>query len=232
MFLLGTIVNTLAILAGTLIGSRFSSIPSRLKSTVMQGMALFVIVLGLSMALSGIQDTLYIVFSMVIGSALGAWFDIEGKLELLGTKIESKLGSSSGKIAEAFVFASLVYCVGSMAVVGAIQSGVNGQNTILYTKSVLDGFSAIIFTSAMGIGVGFSALPVFLYEGLIATLAYIFGSALHSSILIQDMSAVGGVLILAIGINLLDIKKIQVGNMLPAMVVVVILRWAGIHLHI
>lgn len=229
MFLIGTAVNTISIIVGTLIGSLFSSIPERLKTTVMQGVGLFVVALGLSMALSGISDTLYIVFAVVIGSILGAWWNIEERLQRMGQVVEGKLGRSSGRLAEAFVFASLVYCVGSMAVVGAIQSGMNGQNTILYTKSVLDGFSAIVFTSTMGIGVGLAAIPVFLYEGLIALLAYLFGSALHSPILITDMTSVGGILIMAIGINVLEIKKLQVGNMLPAMAVVVILRWVGLH---
>ncbi|MCY0875458.1 MAG: DUF554 domain-containing protein [Firmicutes bacterium] len=229
MFLLGTLVNTVSILLGTTIGSLFSSIPERLKTTVMQGVGLFVVALGLSMALSGISDTLYIVFAVVIGSILGAWWNIEDGLQRFGKYVESKIGKTNGQMAEAFVFASLVYCVGSMAVVGAIQSGMNGQNTILYTKSVLDGFSAIVFTSTMGIGVGLAAIPVFLYEGLIALLAYLFGSALHSEILITDMTSVGGILIMAIGINVLEIKKLQVGNMLPAMLVVVVLRWLGLH---
>lgn len=229
MFLLGTIVNTMAIVVGTVIGSLFSSIPERLKTTVMQGVGLFVVALGLSMALSGIGDTLYIVFAVVLGSILGALLDIEARLQRVGRVIELKMGRSSGKTAEAFVFASLVYCVGSMAVVGAIQSGMNGQNTILYTKSVLDGFSAIVFTSTMGVGVGLAAIPVFLYEGAIALLAYLFGSAMHSPILITDMTSVGGILIMAIGVNVLEIKRLQVGNMLPAMVVVVILKWTGMH---
>lgn len=229
MFLLGTIVNTAAILLGTLIGSRFSSIPQRLKSTVMQGMGLFVVALGVSMALSGLADTLLIVSSIVIGSLIGAWMNLEERLESLGRRLESKLGRQAGSVAEAFVFASLVYCVGSMAIVGAIQSGLEGQNTILYTKSVLDGFSAIVFTSTMGVGVGLAAIPVFLYEGGLAALSYVFGSELHNTFIITDMTAVGGILILGIGLNVLEIKRLQVGNMLPAMLVVVIMKWIVMH---
>jgi len=229
VFLLGTIVNTAAILLGTLIGSRFSSIPQRLKSTVMQGMGLFVVALGTSMALSGLADTLLIVSSIVLGSLIGAWLNLEDRLESLGRRLESKLGRQAGSVAEAFVFASLVYCVGSMAIVGAIQSGLEGQNTILYTKSVLDGFSAIVFTSTMGVGVGLAAIPVFLYEGGLAALSYAFGSELHNTLVITDMTSVGGILILGIGLNVLEIKRLQVGNMLPAMLVVVIMKWVAMH---
>ena len=230
MFLLGAIVNSIAIMIGASIGFRFHHIPERIKNTVMQGIGLFVIALGLSMALDAPRDTLFIVLSIVIGGAIGSWWRIEERLAQIGVALEGKFGHASGEVYEGFMFASLVFCVGSMAVLGGIQSGVDGQNNILYTKSVLDGFSALIFTSTMGLGVGLAAIPVFLYEGAIATLAYFFRGDFHSVPIIMDMTAVGGLLIAGIGINILGLKKIMVGNLLPSLVVVVMLRLTGEHL--
>lgn len=230
MFLLGPIVNTIAILLGTLIGTRLRGMPDRMKTTVLQGLGLFVITLGLSMVLSAPGgDVIYIVLSVVLGGVLGAWWNIEAMLEQFGAWCQSKFRSGETRVGEAFVFASLVYGVGSMAILGAIQSGLSGQNTILYTKSLLDGFSGIIFTTVMGPGIALSAIPIFIYEGGIATVSHFFGGNLHSVPITADVTAVGGILILGIGINILEIKRIQVANLLPAMLVVAIVRWLSIH---
>ncbi|KYP80774.1 DUF554 domain-containing protein [Ferroacidibacillus organovorans] len=230
MFFAGPIVNTAAILIGTFIGAVFHRIPERLKITVMQGMGIFVAVLGVSMALQAPGDTLYVVLSIVVGGVIGSLFDLEGKLEMFGSWLESKLGHSGGKLSQAFVFASLVYGVGSMAILGSIQSGVSGKNTILYLKSALDGFSSVIFTSTMGIGIGLSAFPILLYEGGLAAIAHYFGAHLRNAVIISDVTAVGGILIVGIGLNVLEIAKIRVGNLLPSMFVVALFRYIGLHL--
>lgn len=218
MFLLGTVVNALAVLVGSVIGLVLPSIPERMKSTIMQGLSLTVILIGFSMALSDMKDILLIIISVVLGALLGEWIDIEAGLLRFGQAVEKRAKRlGNGQIAEAFVAASLLFCVGSMAIVGAIQSGVSGDNTTLYAKSTLDFFSSIVFTSTLGFGVALSALAVFVYEGLIATLAYFAGTALNSAAVIGVMTATGGLLIVGIGINILGLKKIAVGNLLPAM---------------
>ncbi|KUO96629.1 hypothetical protein ATW55_00165 [Ferroacidibacillus organovorans] len=225
----GPIVNTIAIMVGSFIGLVFHRIPERLKVTVMQGMGIFVAVLGISMALQAPNDTLYVILSLVVGGVVGSLMDLEGKLETFGSWLETKLGRSGGKLSQAFVFASLVYGVGSMAILGSIQSGVSGKNTILYLKSALDGFSSVIFTSTMGIGIGLSAFPILLYEGGLAAIAHYFGADLRNAVIISDVTAVGGILIVGIGLNVLEIVKIRVGNLLPSMLVVALLRYAGLH---
>ncbi len=230
VFLLGTLVNAVAVVIGSFIGWRLHRIPDRLKSTVLHGMGLFTIALGISMAIQGLSDALYIVLAIVIGGVLGSWWDIEGHLDQLGCMIERRLGGGKQGISRGFVFATLIFCVGSMAIVGSIQSGMSGQNNILFTKSVMDGFSSIIFTSTLGIGVGLAAIPIFLYQGMIATLAHIFGNYLNSPVLITDLTATGGILILGIGMNIMEVKKIQVANLLPSLVVVISLHWMVSHL--
>ena len=230
LFLLGPIVNTVAILLGTLVGTRLQGMPERMKTTVLQGLGLFVIPMGLSMFLSAPGgDVIYIVLSIVLGGVLGAWWNIELRIERFGVWCQSKFKSEENRVGEAFVFASLVYGVGSMAILGAIQSGLSGQNTILYTKSLLDGFSSIIFTTVMGSGVALAAIPIFIYEGGIATIAHFFGANLHSAPITADVTAVGGILIMGIGINILELKRIQVANLLPGMLVVAVVRWLSIH---
>lgn len=223
MFLAGTFVNTLAILVGSGIGFLLPNIPERVKSTVMQGLSLTIILIGLGMALSDQRDVLVIILSMVIGALIGEWANIEHRLDQLGkfaarrTRAKAPQGSET-HVSDAFVTASLVFCVGSMAILGAIQSGF-GSNTTLYAKSMLDFVTATVFASTMGIGVALSAAPVLIYEGLIATIAYLAGNAINAPAVIACVTAVGGLLITAIGLNLLGIRKIAVGNLLPSMFV-------------
>lgn len=154
---------------------------------------------------------------MVIGSLLGAWIDIELRLNNLGKAIERRVSpnGAEGSVARGFVTASLVFCVGAMAIVGSMDSGLRGDHSTLIAKSILDGVFAIIFTSSMGWGVGLSALAVLVYQGAIAMLAMWIEPLLTTAI-ITEMSAVGGLLIMGIGLNMIYDKRIPVGNMLPA----------------
>ncbi|MBL0385033.1 DUF554 domain-containing protein [Tumebacillus sp. ITR2] len=229
MALLGTIVNSLAIIIGSFIGMFLNRIPDRMKTTILQGLGMAVFVIGLSMALKTATadgyDLFYVIASLVFGGLLGEILDIEGKLHAFGRFIESKMSRfGNGKISEAFVFSSLVYCVGAMAIVGSLQSGLEGNHKILYTKAMLDGFSGIFFTSAMGIGIALSAIPVFLYQGSIALMAGWLASVLSPEI-IGVMSGCGGLLIMGIAFNVLEIKKINVGNLLPAIFIAGIVKW-------
>jgi len=213
---LGTIVNALAIIVGGLVGMLFGkALPEKMKNTVIQGIGLAVILIGLSMALQS-KNTLVVIASLVLGGILGEWIDIELRLQQLGQTLEKILakGGKGGNFTKAFVSASLIYCVGAMAIMGSLESGLKGVHDILFAKAMLDGVSAIVFASSMGIGVLVSAIPVFLYQGGI-TLSATLLQGLLSAPVIAEMSATGGLLIVGIGLNILEIKEIKVGNLLP-----------------
>ncbi|ABR47057.1 protein of unknown function DUF554 [Alkaliphilus metalliredigens QYMF] len=213
--MLGTIYNVIAIIVGALLGVILrKGIPEGHKKTIMQGIGLSVMVIGLSGALKT-ENILLMVFSIVIGGVIGEALCIEKRLDGVGDWLESKVGQRGGSVAKAFVTTSLIYCVGAMAIVGALESGLTGNHQTLYAKSLIDGVSSIIFASTLGIGVIFSAVPVFLYQGFIATTAGLIEPLLTNAV-INEMSAIGGLLIVGIAFNILEIKKIHVGNLLPA----------------
>lgn len=220
--MLGTLVNAAAIIVGSLLGRLMSGIPDTIRQTVMQGIGLAVILLGLKMSFET-QNILLLIVSIVLGSIVGELMGIEKGLNQAGLWLEKKLGGSKqGSIATGFVTATLVYCIGAMAVLGAMDSGLRNNHDILYTKAMLDGFSAIIFTSTLGIGVLFSAVPVLFYQGLIALLStQIYGLVSKEMLdaMLVEVTAVGGLMIIAIGINILELRKINVANMLPALLI-------------
>jgi len=216
--LFGTFVNTLAIIAGSLAGLVVKGgIPKAYMDTVMQAIGLAVILIGLKGAL-GAEDLLLVIFSLAIGGVAGEFLRIEERLEQLGLWLERKLSRVGGDIAKGFVTASLLFCVGSMAIVGSLESGLTGNHQTLFAKSVLDGVSSIVFASTFGFGVMLSAGAVFLYQGLITVTASLIKPFLIPPVIAQ-MSAVGGLLIMAIGFNILEFKRIKVGNMLPAILI-------------
>ncbi len=224
---IGTIVNAGAIVAGGLVGILLKKgLPERYKSTVMQALSLSVLFIGISGVLQGIftvidngrlssQYIMTMIFSLVIGGIIGELINIEGKLQHLGDWFQNRLFRNGGNFAEGFVTASLVYCVGAMAIVGSLEDGLAGNPKTLFAKAILDGVSAVVFAATMGYGVPFSALPVVLYQGAITLAAGLIKPWLTYAV-ISQMSLVGSVLIFAIGLSMLDIKKIKVGNLLPA----------------
>lgn len=213
--MLGTIVNTIAIMVGGTLGIFLKKgIPERYKVTIMQGIGLSALIIGLMGALDT-GNMLLMVLSTVIGTIIGEASKIEDKLENLGKWLENKFGNKEGGIVKGFVTASLIYCIGAMAIMGSLESGLTGNHEILFTKSILDGISAVIFGSTLGVGVVLSGIAVFLYQGLITVGASFIKPFLVGEV-INEMSAVGGLLIVAISFNILEIKKIRVGNMLPA----------------
>lgn len=211
----GTIVNALAIAAGSIVGFLFKGkIPAKFNSILMNAMGLAVILIGLKSALN-VNSFLLLIFSLAIGSIIGEFFEIENKLEKLGKWLENRFSNQGTGIAEGFVTASLVFCVGSMAIVGSLESGLAGNHQTLFAKSVIDGVASVVFASSLGIGVLFSAVSVFLYQGFITETSSFMKDLLTPAV-IADMSAVGGLLITAIGINMIRTAKIRVGNMLPS----------------
>lgn len=214
IFMLGTIVNALSILFGGLAGSLFKNkISSEYNETIMKALGLSVILIGLKGALQ-VNDILLLIISLTLGTLMGEMLKIEKGIERIGAWLESKF-SKQGGLANGFVTASLVYCVGAMAIMGSLESGLTNNHSILFAKSLIDGISAIIFSSTLGIGVCFSAISVFIYQGIITLTASLMKQFLVTSV-VNEMSAIGGLLIVAIGANMLEIKRIKVGNMLPS----------------
>lgn len=213
----GTVVNVVAILTGATIGAVLKKgIPERFNHTIVQGLSLAIMIIGIQMAVQT-KNALIVVLSLVIGGLTGELLQIEKRLDSLGLWVEGKIGNSQGDFARGFVTASLVYCIGAMAVVGSIQDGLQGNSSTLFVKSLLDGVTGIFFASTMGFGVAFSAVPVFLYQGSITLLAQYVQGFLTQPI-IDEMAATGGVLILGIGIKILGLKDVKVGNLLPAII--------------
>lgn len=222
MFLLGTIVNGLLIITGTLLGRMLTRIPENMKATVMHGIGLSVMVLGLQMGFKS-ANFLIVILSLVIGAVIGEAMKLEDKLNAVGDWLERRLGSKGeGSISQGFVTATLIFVIGAMAIIGALDSGIRGDHDVLYTKAIIDGFTALILTTTLGIGVLFSAIPVMLYQGTIALFATQIDKFVPQALMdsfILELTATGGVMIFAIGLNLTGLTKIRVANLLPGIVV-------------
>lgn len=219
--MLGTIVNTAAVIAGALIGYFFKRfIPDRYSDTIIKAISLAVILIGLQMALE-VKNVLLMIVSLFIGSLIGELLDIEDKLDKAGNFIEGKLANLKGNISQGFVAATLIYCTGSMAIVGAIEGGLLNKHDILFAKSFLDGIMSIALSASLGIGVLFSSISVFLYQGSIVMIAGLAKNVLTDQV-VNEMSAIGGLLILAIGLNFLIKERIRIGNMLPSIFIPII----------
>lgn len=215
--MLGTIVNAVAIIAGGLVGMMFKGgIPEKYDKTIMHAISLAVLVIGIKGALKS-DDLLIIIFSLALGSLLGELMHIEDGLERVGRILEKKFSKKDdgGGFYQGFITSTLIFCVGSMAIVGSLESGLTGNHQTLFAKSALDGITSIILGSSFGMGVIFSSVPILLYQGAI-TMAAVFVKPFLLPDVVSQMSSVGGVLIMAIGINLLGAAKIRIGSMLPA----------------
>lgn len=214
--LTGTLINAAAIviasLAGILIGSR---IGEEVRKSIMNVLGIAVMLIGISMGLKT-ENVLIPTLSVVAGTIVGEMVGIERWLENLGDRVERRFGR--GKFSEGFVGATLLYCVGPMAILGPIQEGLTGDISVLLAKSMLDGIASLALASALGIGVAFSSISVILYQGFFALLASELSRVVTDS-MINELTATGGLLIMGIGINLLELKKLRVGNMLPALVI-------------
>ncbi|MCY6371252.1 DUF554 domain-containing protein [Clostridium ganghwense] len=217
----GTIVNFFAIIIGSLIGMLLKGgINEKISKSIMNGLALCVLFIGILNIIDvhnklGSNSVLVIIISIVVGTAIGEIIDIDDKIERLGKNIESKFKRSGGGIAEGFVTCSLLFCVGAMAIIGSLESGLSGSYKTLFAKSVLDGITSIVFASSLGIGVMISAVSVFIYQGLI-TIGASFLKGILIGAVINNMTAIGGILIIGLAFNMLGTAKIKVANLLPA----------------
>jgi uncharacterized membrane protein YqgA involved in biofilm formation len=218
----------MAIIIGSLLGVGLKGgIPNQFKETVISAIGLAVLLIGAKSALQT-DALLLVIVSLALGSLLGEALRIEDRLERMGRWIGRRMAGSEDGVANAFVTASLVFCVGAMAVVGSLESGLTGNHQTLYAKSLLDGVTSVIFASTLGIGVVFSAAAVLIYQGAI-TLSAGYLKPFLTPTVVGQMTAVGGLLILAIGINILGLKRLRIGNMLPAIAIPLIydmiMRW-------
>jgi uncharacterized membrane protein YqgA involved in biofilm formation len=224
--MIGPIVNAVAIVVCALLGRYvLKGLPQSYEEIIKKAIGLSIVYIGISGAMEN-QRVMVLILSMVIGSALGEWIDIDRGMNNLGAWAEKKLGFQDGNFSKSFVSASILFCTGSMAIVGSMNSGLLGNHEMLFAKSILDGVISIVFASSMGMGVAFSAIPVLLYEGTI-TLGAGFMKAWMTPEIITEMSSVGSLLIAAIGFNFLMTKQIKVANMVPA----IFLPWLYIALE-
>lgn len=234
MVLFGTIVNTVLVIIGAIIGRFLYNIPEKMKETVMYGIGLAVMAIGIQMTFES-TEVLIVIISIVIGAVLGEWMDLDGKVNLLGKWIESKLpaGKKEGPgIAQGFVTATLIFIVGSMAIIGAIDSGIRNNHDVLVMKGIIDGFAAIILSSTLGIGVLFAAVPILLYQGAITLLSTQISNYVPDELLsffISEMTATGGLMIIGIGLNLIGLTKMRVANLVPGIGIVAVIV-TGIYL--
>ncbi len=218
----GTIVNTLAVIAGGTLGIFLKKgMPERVRTIYFQAVGLFTLAIGINMVWQ-MKHILIVVTSIVIGALLGEWMNLEKGAEQLSEWTKKKLRIGSERFSEGLTTSFLLFCIGAMTLVGAIEEGTTGEPRLLLTKSVMDGFTSIILASALGVGVVFSAVPLFLFQGGITLLAKFFGEFLSAET-IQALTSVGGILLLGLGVNILEIKKLRILNMIPALAVVVLL---------
>ena len=219
--MLGVFVNTLTVILGTVIGILFRKfLPQRLGDAVMKGVALCVLYIGISGMLEG-TNAIIAILSMACGAIVGTLIDIDKWFNRFADFLQTKLArkkkeGASSTLAEAFVSSSLLFCVGAMTIVGSLDAGLRGDNSTLYAKAVLDGISSIFFSSSLGFGVLLSAATVFVYQGALVLLAGVLQSVLTNEFIIAEMTCVGSLLIIALGLNMLGITKIKVMNYLPA----------------
>jgi len=223
--LTGTILNVITVIIGGTLGTFLGArLPEKMRETVMQGLGLLTFVIGLQMALSS-HNILIVMASILFGGVAGEILGIQNGLDAIGRNLEQRFarGGEAGQFTRGFVTASLVFCIGPLAILGSIQDGLLGDFNLLAIKSTLDGFAGLAFASTLGIGVAFAALTVFVYQGSISVLSMLLGSAIGSvtrdTPWVIEMSATGGVLIMGIALLLLDLKQVRIANLLPAVLI-------------
>lgn len=219
---MGSVANALAILVGGAAGMLLHGrLPEKMRQVVFQGLGLCVLVIGIDMALQG-KNSLIIVLSILVGGIIGELCALEERFAGLGVQLKKLVRSSNTRFVDGLITASLMYCIGAMAILGSLDEGIRGDPSILFTKSLLDGFASIAFASTYGSGVLFAAIPVLIYQGALTLFASTFQN-IFSDYLIAQLTATGGTLILGIGINLLGLTTIRLSSLLPSLGVILVL---------
>lgn len=231
----GTIVNTIAVIIGSVAGLLLRrGLPERFRTILFQGIGLVTILIGVLNALAVAEPVpaasaasrhlMEVIFAMLLGGLLGEWLRIEERLESLGNWIKARAGSSDERFTTGLVTAFLIFCIGPMTLMGALSEGIQGDGSLLYAKSILDAFMSVALASTFGLGVLFAAVPLFIFQGAITLLGWALGGVM-SEVMVNQLTATGGVLILGLGINLLGLAKLRIANLLPALVVIALLVW-------
>ncbi|MDI3527631.1 MAG: uncharacterized protein PWR03_1814 [Tenuifilum sp.] len=219
--LLGTFVNVGAILVGGTLGLIIGSkLPERYSKVFFQVVGLFTLVLGFSMALKT-EKPLLVIFSLILGAVTGTIFDLEKRLNGFSDSIKNRFNVKGNTFSEGLIVAFLLYCMGSLTVLGAIEEGTGGYPNLFFVKSLMDGFSSIVLASTLGVGVLFSVIPLLLYQGGLTVLAS-YASHYLSDMMVNELSAVGGILLIALGLNILEVKRFDVLNFIPSLIFIVI----------
>lgn len=222
--MIGTLINAAAVIIGGSIGMIINNkLPERFTKIVFQGIGLFTVFLGVSLALKT-NNFLIMIFSIVLGAISGELMKLEKYIDKFAVYLKKKVKSRNDKFAEGFITAFLLYCVGSMTILGSIEEGLGNPPRLLLSKSILDGFSSVALASALGVGVVFSAIPLLIYQGILTLFAAYLENVLDT-VYIDELSATGGILLIGLGITILEIKRIKIINMLPALVFVIILTY-------
>lgn len=222
--MIGTIVNAASVIAGGALGLLLKkSMPARVTSIYFQATGLFTLAIGITMILK-MDHILIVVSSLALGSLIGEWLNLEKAVESFSEYLKHKFHIGSERFSEGLITAFLMYCIGAMTIVGAINEGTGGSSEVLFTKSMMDGFSSIILASAFGVGVLVSSIPLLLFQGGITFVA-MFAGSFFTPVIVQGLTSIGGILLIGLGINILEIKKIRITNMLPALLVVILLLW-------
>lgn len=224
MILQGTFINIATVLAGSFVGFFFhSKLPKRLVDITFQAIGLFTLYIGVTMAMR-VHQILILIFSMVLGSLVGEWLNLEALVNRFSNWVKVRFKFNQPTFSEGMISAFLLFCMGSMTILGAFEEGTQGKSDLLVAKSIMDGVSSVALASALGIGVAFSVLPLLVFQGGLTLLAMWFGKLMPQTV-IDEMSAVGGLLLIGLGLSILEIKKIKVINMLPAIVIAIALAF-------
>lgn len=217
-------MNTAAVIVGGTIGLMLKkNMPQRVTTIYFQAVGLFTLAIGISMVVK-LNHILIVVGSLAIGSLLGEWINIEKGAERMSNYLKKRFHIGSERFSEGLITAFLLFCIGSMTILGTIQEGTGGSSDLLFTKSLMDFFSAMILASAFGFGVVVSAIPLLIFQGALTLLAMYAGSFFTPAI-VQGLTNVGGILLIGLGINILEMRKLRIMNMLPALIMVILLMW-------
>ncbi|MCD4833463.1 MAG: DUF554 domain-containing protein [Bacteroidales bacterium] len=218
----GTLINAAAIIIGSIIGTSLNAkLPERFIKIIFQAIGLFTLFIGVFMALKT-NNMFLMVISIVSGGIIGEWINIDKFINRFGNNMKNRFKSTNSRFSEGLVTAFLLFCMGSVTILGAIEEGLGGKPNLLLAKSVLDGVSSIALAAALGFGVAFSVIPLLIYQGGLTLLATYFGDYFAESI-INELTGIGGLMLIGLGIHILEIKQLKILNMLPALIIIVVL---------
>jgi uncharacterized protein len=227
--MIGTIINTVTVLLGGTLGVIFKNhISKRFTGIFFQAVGLFTLALGIKMALEG-HEILLIIFSLILGSLTGEWLKLDKRIDRFGEWCKKRFKGNNEKFSEGLITSFLLFCSGSMTILGSIQEGLGQGHELLFTKALMDGFSSLVLATTFGASVAITAVPLFIFQGGLTLMAMFFGANI-SMVIVNELTAVGGILLIGVALSILEVKRIKVTNMLPALIFICLFVWSKIHL--